>query len=343
MNNVVLHVVNSNQFSGLESVACDIIENTANEFKGIYVTQSGPIIKTLEERNIDYEIIEKMSIKEIKRVIKKYNPIVIHAHDYTASCICSFSTFSKPIISHIHNNNVWIKKVCKNSLLFFISSFKFKKILTVSDSIKNEYVFSRFISKKIVNVGNPLEKNRIIQKKLDLHKEYDIVCLARLTEAKNPLRFLKIASLIKDKYPSLKVSWIGDGELKNDFIQEIKRLELSDVVKIQGFKENPYIDLNKGKVFLLTSNWEGFGIAAFEALSLGIPCVVSNVGGLPDVVDNKCGYLCKTDDEFVNSVLSLLNDETKYMEYSKEADRKSTELDNHKIYYDNIIKFYKNV
>ena len=85
MKKVIIHLINSISFSGLENVACDIIKNSSSDFKHIYVTQDGPIIDSLKEKNISYEIINKMSIKELKRVIKKYNVDIIHAHDFTAA------------------------------------------------------------------------------------------------------------------------------------------------------------------------------------------------------------------------------------------------------------------
>ena len=86
-NRIVLHIVNSKIYSGLEKVACDIIQNLDYQYNGIYVTQNGPIVDILKEKNISYEIIKKVNKKEIKRVIKKYAPDIIHAHDFTASVI----------------------------------------------------------------------------------------------------------------------------------------------------------------------------------------------------------------------------------------------------------------
>ena len=84
---VILHVLNTGSFSGAENVVISII----NEFQKrnienielIYVSLEGSIRKRLEKEKIKYEPIKKMSVGEIKRVIKKYNPdiIVITGHD----------------------------------------------------------------------------------------------------------------------------------------------------------------------------------------------------------------------------------------------------------------------
>ena len=112
---VILHILNTGSFSGAENVVISII----NEFQKrnienielIYVSLEGSIRKRLEKEKIKYEPIKKMSVGEIKRVIKKYNPDIIHAHDFTASIICAVSAKKIPVISHIHNNCPWLKKI----------------------------------------------------------------------------------------------------------------------------------------------------------------------------------------------------------------------------------------
>ena len=68
----ILHILNSNKFSGAENVAITIINNMKNDNEIIYVSPEGQIREHLQENNIDYEPVRKVCIKEIKRVIKKY-------------------------------------------------------------------------------------------------------------------------------------------------------------------------------------------------------------------------------------------------------------------------------
>ena len=342
MRKVVIHLINSKIFSGLENVACDIIENTKDEFDCIYVTQDGPIVDVLKEKNISYEIINKMSVNELKRVIKKYNVDIIHAHDYTASVISALSFVSVPIISHLHNNSPWIKTFHPFSFLFLFCSFRFKKILTVSESIENEYVFSKFIKNKIVCISNPVSTTKILCKvnDNDFRKKYDICCIGRLTLQKNPYKFLDVINKVKDVFPNVSVIWLGDGELKERVEDKIKDLKLENNVKLLGFKKNPYSYLASSKLFLLTSDWEGYGLVAFEALTLGVPAIVSNVGGLPNIVDSECGLLCFEVEEYSAEIIKLLTSLSYYESKSKSALSKSKQLDNSSTYYRLIKKLY---
>ena len=65
-----------------------------------------------------YEIIKKVSIKEVRRVINKYHPDIIHAHDFTASVISAMCKKNIKLIEHLHNNCPWLKKFGLKSIAF---------------------------------------------------------------------------------------------------------------------------------------------------------------------------------------------------------------------------------
>lgn len=340
----ILHIVNSNAYSGLEKVAIDIIKNTNNEYNQYYVTQDGPIVEKLKKENIDRIKLNKMSVREIRKICKQYKPDIIHAHDYTATIISAFSFVKVPIISHLHNNAPWIKKVNPYSIAMLFASIRVKKILTVSDSIQNEYVFSRYIRKKIENIGNPVSVKSVTEKvSKDVKKNYDVCFVGRLTKAKNPIKFINIISELKSLMPNIKAVMVGDGELRQECEEQVKKLDLQDNIELKGFVDNPYEYMAQSKVFCLTSEWEGFGLVAFEALALGIPCVVSNVGGLVNVIDDSCGVTCSENREFVYEINKLLDDEVYYLKKVENAKRKAKKLDNYFYYFGKISKIYLEV
>lgn len=341
-NRIVLHIVNSKIYSGLEKVACDIIQNLDYQYNGIYVTQNGPIVDILKEKNISYEIIKKVNIKEIKRVIKKYAPDIIHAHDFTASVISASCKKNIKLIAHLHNNCPWLKYPGLKSVAFLYAGIKADKILTVSDSIEKEFIFSKFIKNKIICIGNPINTQEISDKikGLKIEKKYDICCVARITEQKNPFKFIEIIKNLTKKNKNIKAIWVGDGELRDEVNKKIKEEKLEKNIQLVGFQKNPYIYMAESKVFLLTSDWEGFGLVAVEALTLGLPCVVSNVGGLKEIVNNKCGELCINNNEYVNEIFKLLNDNNYYNLKSKSSIETAISLNNIKKYIEKINKLY---
>jgi N-acetyl-alpha-D-glucosaminyl L-malate synthase BshA len=86
--------------------------------------------------------------------------------------------------------------------------------------------------------------------------------------------------------------------------------------------------LPAGDLFLLPSDAESFGLAALEAMACGLPVIGSNAGGLPEVVeDGRSGYLRGVGDVegMAEAALSLLQDEEKRHEFSREARRRAVE------------------
>lgn len=340
---IILHLLSSNKYSGAENVACTIIDNLKDEYEMFYCCPSGPIEEMLSEKNINYLKISKINIIELKRILNKIKPNVIHAHDFTASTICSLVKGKFLLIEHLHNNCPWLQKICINSIAFLYAGLRADKILTVSDSIEKEYIFSKYIKNKIECIGNPVSRNKILSyvSEQDFKKKYDVCCVARLTEQKNPQRFINIIESLKNKIPNIKTIWVGSGELEEECKKLIAEKNLEDNIKFVGFKKNPYKYMASSRVFLLTSDWEGFGLVAFEALTLGLPCVVSNVGGLPNIVDNKCGFLCNDNCDYIDGVFSLLCDNSKYKVYSEKSKDKAMTLDNLNKYISSISSFYE--
>jgi glycosyltransferase involved in cell wall biosynthesis len=218
------------------------------------------------------------------------------------------------------------------------------KILVVSRAIIDEYVFSNIIKNKVEIIGNPINCNDIIKnlpQKVD--KKYDICFVGRLAEQKDPLKFINIINEIKKEIPQIEVVMLGDGELKNECQRIIDELQLQNNIKLLGFKKNVYEYMAESKIFCLTSKFEGFGLVAFEALTLGLPCIVSNVGGLVDIVNNECGWLCSSDKEFRTEIIELLQNQEKYDKKSQNAKERATKIENSEGYYKKIYREYKDL
>ncbi|MBR2786195.1 MAG: glycosyltransferase [Clostridia bacterium] len=337
----VAHIINSKIYSGLEKVVIRIMQNMGKEYEMVYVTQDGPIVDILKKNNIPYYIIKDMSRKEIKAFVKSWKPDIIQAHDYTASVVCSLSKGKIPLLLHIHNNSLWIKKVCVNTIAFLYAGIKADKILTVSESIEKEYVFSRFLRKKFVNVDNPVSCSYITKNiPNNVEKIYDICCVGRLTEAKDPDRFVEIIAKCCEKRPQLKAIWVGEGECREQLEENIAKHKLENNILLLGYKENPYEYMAMSKIFVLTSKWEGYGLVAFEALAAGLPCFVSNVGGLPKIVDDSSGKVCETNGDFQREIEKILTDESLYIRKKNGAIQRAKKIENEPEYMKTLNDMY---
>ncbi|NLZ48075.1 MAG: glycosyltransferase [Clostridiales bacterium] len=286
-----------------------------------------------------------MSVREIRRVSKDFDVDIIHAHDFRASVLAA-SSFKGRIVSHIHHNPSWIRKYGLNSITYLLATARFSTVVGVSHSVFDEYVFGDLLRQKSMVMGNQVDISYIRRQSERQAEEtrddgpFDIVFLGRLSQPKNPRRFLDIVEKVKRMKPDLRVIMIGDGELRAEIGAEVEKLGLRENILMTGFLDNPYPLVSKSKVLCMTSRWEGFGLAAVEGLSLGLPVVCTDCGGLRQIVDEMCGKTCRTDSEFVYEILKLLDDHEYYEEKSRQAELRSYEFDNISAYREQLEKIY---
>jgi len=343
----VIHILNTGGYSGAENVVISIINNTKEYVDAIYVSPEGIINEILKESGIMHYRLEgvRANSHNIKKAIEKLEPDLIHTHDFTTGIMTSISEKRVTVINHLHSNPPWIKKPGIRSFIYGLSCLKYKRILAVSDAIINEFVFGKFIKKKTEIVGNIIDIDSI-KRKGTLAKERassDIIFLGRLSKAKNPLFFLEIMKSVVNIIHNCRIAIVGDGELNEELKRKIEKLHLNRNIVLYGFQKNPYGLLNGSKVLCMPSEWEGFGMAAIEALTLGKPVVCSGVGGLKGIVDDNCGKICDSLNSYVSEICMLLTDGEYYRTKSKEAERKALSMNNTTTYCNNMRKIYENI
>ncbi len=124
-----------------------------------------------------------------------------------------------------------------------------------------------------------------------------IVSVGRLHTLKNYKTALK--SIAKIKNLNFEYWIAGVGELEEELKAQVKSLGLQDTVKFLGYVSDIPSLLKKADIFLMLSLWEGFGLAAVEAMNASLACVVSDVPGLGDLIekDGEEAYLVNPEDE----------------------------------------------
>ena len=302
----ILHLLSSSSYSGAENLACKIIDVMKDNYDFIYCSPKGEIENILKKKSIIYESIKQINKREVKKIVNRIKPDIIHAHDFKASIIAGLFKKNTKIISHIHKNDPKMKKISFKSIVYSLFIHRFRLIVGVSESIYNEFYFSKFMKDKFVFVPNYIDKEDVINKSKEysIEKEYDLLYLGRLSEEKNPIEFINVVKMLNNS--KIKCVMIGDGPLKNECIQKIKYLDLEDNIEMVGFLENPFPYLIKCKICIMPSEFEGFGISAIEATILDIPVLNSGVGGLENIFKNDDYLICKNTKDYIEKTTSIL-------------------------------------
>jgi glycosyltransferase involved in cell wall biosynthesis len=258
------------------------------------------VVKELSDRiSISNDII---SIIKIFKLLKKYEPNVIHIHSSKTGVLGRLmKVFFREIkiIYHVHgwsfsrSNGLkaklifFIEKclynftdkyifVCKQDMIDFIKKGGNKNIMNKSEII---YPGTEFIDKSKIN-----QHRTQLRKKLGLDKD-DLVIgtIGRVDFQKNPEKFLEIAKIFISYNNKAKFLWIGKGSLQQKVLDIINKYGLNNHIIFTGFVEEiePYFSLFD--IFVLTSRYEGLPITIIKALSLEIPVVSYNINGVNDL------------------------------------------------------------
>jgi len=305
----IMHLLQSDKYSGAESVVCQIIDlfHSDSDMEMVYVSPDGPIRLTLEERGIPFFALKDFSQKSVNHAIKTLKPDIIHAHDFNAS-VRSVMRRNVKIVSHLHNNPKWLPRICLYSLVFYYAIRRVEIVIGVSDSIVREFVFRKRLASKYICLPNVVNAESIITKSNEERMpQIDVLFVGRLSEPKNPLGFLSIVREIQQRLnKSSNVLMIGVGPLREKCLQYIRENKLEGSVRMIGFEKNPYKYIKAAKMVIMPSVYEGFGLVAVESMVVGTVVLASPVGGLVDILGGGCGFLCNTTNEFANIAISIL-------------------------------------
>lgn len=342
----ILYLLQSNRFSGAENVVCQIIEmlQSENNIEMIYCSRDGQIREVLEERNIRFEPIKDLTIKEVKRIIKKCKPDIIHANDMRASFIAACSCGKIPLISHIHNNNFDSRGISLKSIAYFFAAKKSRHIFWVSQSSFEGYAFHKTLTSKSTVLYNIINIESLYKKmSIDTNNySYDIVYVGRLTVPKNPQRLMKVCKKVCDIYSNAKIAIVGTGDLEEETKKLCKEFNLQNNIHFLGFKNNPLKILNDSKVMVMTSDWEGTPMCALEAMALGVPIVSTPTDGLCELVTNgENGFLSGDDDVLAQRIVDIVSKDKVYSFLSKNAKEKAIVINNIEKYKKSLMSVYK--
>lgn len=138
---------------------------------------------------------------------------------------------------------------------------------------------------------------------------------------------LKIFVEVKKEVPC-KLLLIGSGPDLGSVRNEVNELNLNDEVFFLGATREADSYIASGDLFLLPSEQESFGLVALESMAYGIPVVASNVGGLPEVIeDGISGILAPCGDvqAMAEKAIQILTDEKAYSSMSEAAGTRAKE------------------
>jgi glycosyltransferase involved in cell wall biosynthesis len=154
--------------------------------------------------------------------------------------------------------------------------------------------------------------------------------VANLKAHKGYEHLLDAAVLVRREVPDTRFVLVGQGLLEDELRSRAHRMGLDGNVIFTGYREDAVSLAAAFDVFAMASLHEGLSIALIEAMALGKPSVVTNVGGLPEVVeDGVQGFVVPPADPLAlaQAILTLLRDPELRRRMGEEAQCRAAAFD----------------
>jgi colanic acid/amylovoran biosynthesis glycosyltransferase len=119
------------------------------------------------------------------------------------------------------------------------------------------------------------------------------VCVGRLCPQKAQLLFPPAVAALKSEFPKLHIHLIGDGESRSALEASIKQHQVESFFTLHGWKANIEVRemVKQNRALLLPSFAEGLPVVIMEAFALGRPVISTYIAGIPELVDERCGWM----------------------------------------------------
>jgi len=219
-------------------------------------------------------------------------------------------------------------------------------VTAVSYSLVEQTMESLDVQKEITVIHNFVNENIYYPKSVaGLREQYDIepdekviIHISNFRKVKRIKDIVKTFNLIQNKIPA-KLLLIGDGPECAAVYELVKSLHLEDKVLFLGKQKKISELLSIADLKLLLSDKESFGLVLLEAMACGVPCIGTNIGGIPEVINHgETGYLVNLGDVYAasNYAIKLLADKSLHERFSQAAIDRVT----HKFHSTKIVDQY---
>ncbi|RHW37272.1 glycosyltransferase family 4 protein [Neobacillus notoginsengisoli] len=254
----------------------------------------------------------------LKKIIKEFKPDILHAHYVSSYGFVGALTGFKPFYV-----SVWGRDIFQFPLMGAVNRKIVEFTLRAANTIcSTSHVMAAETNKytdKQIHVtpfGVDLSKFKpMLRDNREDQQKITIGTVKALSDKYGIADLIKAFSFIYEKDPNTRLLIVGDGPQRSEYEELTEKLGIAEATTFTGRVPNNEVPryINEMDIFAVpsTENSESFGVAAVEAMACGVPPVVSNVGGLPEVViEGKTGYVVPKENpqQLANMFKKLIED-----------------------------------
>lgn len=308
----IIHIISGLFTGGAELMLYNLlsyIDKSQLESIVISLSENGPVGGKIQNLGVPVIALDmRLGINTLHNfsrlisMLRQERPTLVHTWMYHADFLGGIAAkfFSRtPVVWSIHHadprlNKVSTKVVAK--LCSFLSYYLPDKIIACSESAKSSHISYGYNPKKTILMQNGVDISRfrpdnlsraLIRKRLNIG-ENDIVIgnVGRWHEIKDYSTLIAAACLLCNDRKNVHFVLAGNGLDNNNKILTswICKAQIEGRVHLLGERDNIPNIINSFDIFTLTSLGESFSLVTVEAMACGVPCVVTDVGMLADII-----------------------------------------------------------
>jgi len=333
----IVHIIGGGDIGGAKTHVLYLLKELSKRMEVKLISlRPGVFADDAIAMGIDVEIVKSgnifADIKKVTEIIIKGGYDIVHSHGAKAN-IFSLAAKRKaglPTVTTVHSDYRldYMHSIPKRFTIGLFNAIALRFLdnyIAVSSNFRDMLINRKFNPLDIHVLYNGMDFSRsnveysrhnLIKKyNLDINDDDVIVGIAaRLYPVKSIDTIIRAARIVKDKNRKIKFLIGGDGEDRKKLELLTASLDLTDTVYFLGWLEDPNELMSSIDISVLTSISESFPYSILEGAKFKKATISSNVGGIPDLIENgKNGYLFEPGDykKFSELLLELGNDKEK--------------------------------
>ncbi len=221
-----------------------------------------------------------------------HRPSLLHAHDAHALTLAGLAaavTRSPYVVTrrvdfHLRRLGFWARA---------------DRVIAISDAVRAILVEDGIPSTRIVTVHSGIDVEGVrtvaagrIRSELGLPDAGPLaVTVGALVGHKDHATLIAAAACLRPRQPGLHWAIAGEGALRAELEEQIRRLDLGDRIHLLGHLQEPLRLIASADVFVMSSKEEGLGTTVLDAMALGVPIAATSGGGIPEMLSDGAGLL----------------------------------------------------
>lgn len=319
MKRRILHVVYSLEIGGLERVVVTLanrIDPALYESYICCITRAGELSTYLDDPGRLTVIghtgrVNVSSLWDVYRAVQSNVVDLIHSHNFPGM-LYGFpaSRLGRiPIVHTQHGRTLREESFLLNTVEKVLSR-SVTRYVCVSGRLREEVRSGIGVDEgRLAVIYNGIDVAESDRMRVAAPGGGVIGSVGRLTPIKNYELLVRAFGLIHERFPTWRLELVGGGERYDGIARLAEELSVSGSTVMHGYRLDVERYLGAFDIFVLPSFSEGHSISLLEALSLGKVCIVSRVGGNPEIIeDGVNGFLFdpRSVDELVGKITSVI-------------------------------------